>query len=56
MARQARLVMAGHGSDRFGSARQAWQGMDRFGTVWPIKVRQARLGEARFDPVGSGQV
>ena len=36
-ARQARLVMAGLGSDRFGSARQAWLG----------KAGMARHGEAR---------
>ena len=38
-ARQARLVMAGLGSDRFGSARQAWhgterRGLDGHGLVW----------------------
>jgi len=44
MARQARLVMAGLGSDRFGSARQAWIGADRRG--------QARLDKVWFRMAG----
>ena len=39
LAWQARLVMAGLGSDRFGSARQAWhgtarRGLDGHGLAW----------------------